>query len=123
MIMNAWDWGGGGALLAQNFDDGDGGRLYTKYRQCGDNTAWSGWNKVAFVTDKVADSDKVDGIHANGLLTAASLGASGNSTTLSVTVGGTTKTGSVTVPYATNAGNADTVDNIHATGFLRWTGM
>ena len=49
------------------------------------------------------------------LLTAASLGASGNSTTLSITVGGTTKTGSVTVPYATNA---DTVDSIHANGLL-----
>jgi len=37
-----------------------------------------------------------------------------------------TKNGSntyFTVPYATNAGNADTVDNIHATGFLRWKGM
>jgi len=58
-----------------------------------------------------SNADKVDGYHANGLLTAATLGASGNSTTISVTVGGTTKTDSVTVPYATNS---DTVDGYHA---------
>jgi len=56
------------------------------------------------------NADLLDGIHANGLLTSASLGTSGNSTTISVTVGGTTKTGSVTVPYATNS---DTVDGYH----------
>ena len=59
------------------------------------------------------DADLLDGTHKADLLTAASLGASGNNTTLSITVGGTTKTGSVTVPYATSAGNADTVDGHH----------
>jgi len=47
------------------------------------------------------NADLLDGTHKADLLTAASLGASGNNTTLSVTVGGTTKTGSVTVPYST----------------------
>ena len=67
--------------------------------------------------DTATNADKLDNYHANGLLTAASLGTSGNSTTISVTVGGTTKTGSVTVPYATNA---DTVDNLHASNFARF---
>jgi hypothetical protein len=52
------------------------------------------------------------------LLTSASLGTSGNNTTLSITIGGTTKTSSITVPYATSAGNADTLDNLHANGLL-----
>lgn len=57
------------------------------------------------------NADMLDGIHADGLLTAASLGASGNSTTLSVTVGGTTITGSVTVPYATSAAKVTVTDS------------
>ena len=27
MMVNGWDWGPGGSILAQNFDDGDNGRL------------------------------------------------------------------------------------------------
>lgn len=64
------------------------------------------------------NSDTLDGIHANGLLTAASLGKSGNSTTISVTVGGTTRTGSVTVPYATLSGTV-TVNNSDANSTYR----
>lgn len=55
----------------------------------------------------VHNADMVDGIHANGLFT--NLSNSGNS--LSITVGGTNKT--LTVNYASNAGNADTVDSLH----------
>lgn len=62
------------------------------------------------------DADLLDGTHKADLLTAASLGASGNSTTLSVTVGGTTKTGSVTVPYSLNS---DKLDGIDSPDFMR----
>ena len=49
MMVNGWDWGPGGSILAQNFDDGDYGRLYTACRPCGGS--WSEWRKVAFVND------------------------------------------------------------------------
>ena len=60
------------------------------------------------------NADKVDGIHANGLLTALSNSDKG----ISITVGGTTKSVSnISVNYASSAGNADTVDGIHAAKF------
>lgn len=55
----------------------------------------------------VHNADMVDGIHANGLFT--NLSNSGNN--LSITIGGTNKI--LTVNYASNAGNADTVDSLH----------
>lgn len=56
------------------------------------------------------NSDTVDGIHANGLLTALSNSNKG----ISITVGGTTKSVSnISVNYASSAGNADTVDGEH----------
>ena len=61
------------------------------------------------------NADTVDGIHANGLLTALSNSNNG----ISITVGGTTKSVSnIRVNYANSAGNADTVDGIHANGLL-----
>lgn len=58
------------------------------------------------------NADTVDGIHANGLLTALSNSNKG----ISITVGGTTKSVSnISVNYADSAGNADTVDGYHAT--------
>jgi hypothetical protein len=61
----------------------------------------------------VGNSDKLDGIHANGLLTALSNSDKG----ISITVGGTTKSVSnISVNYASSAGNADTVDGYHANG-------
>lgn len=66
--------------------------------------------KPANVT--VGNSDKLDGIHANGLLTAISNSDKG----ISITVGGITKSVSnISVNYASSAGNADTVDGYHAT--------
>lgn len=56
------------------------------------------------------NSDTVDGIHANGLLTALSNSNKG----ISITVGGTTKSVSnISVNYASSAGNADAVDGEH----------
>lgn len=70
------------------------------------------------------NSDTVDGIHANGLLTALSNSNKG----ISITVGGTTKSVSnISVNYASSAGNADTVDSYHATdgrtfdGNINWS--
>lgn len=59
------------------------------------------------------NADKLDGIHANGLLTAISNSDKG----ISITVGGTTKSVSnISVNYASSAGNADTVDGYHVNG-------
>lgn len=75
--------------------------------------------QLAFLDSKVADSDKLDGIHANGLLTALSNSDKG----ISITVGGTTKSVSnISVNYASSAGNADTVDGYHESSFLRYRG-
>ena len=56
------------------------------------------------------NADKLDGFHANGLLTAISNSDKG----ISITVGKTTKSVSnISVNYASSAGNADTVDGYH----------
>lgn len=49
IIGHSWDWGYGGAMIYQDFDGNDGGRLYTNSRQC--DGAWQGWNKIAFVKE------------------------------------------------------------------------
>lgn len=64
-----------------------------------------------FEVDTISNADKLDGVHLNGLFTALS---STSSTNLSATIGGVTKT--VADLYATQAVNADTVDNYHAIG-------
>ena len=67
--------------------------------------------KPANVT--VGNSDKLDGIHANGLLTALSNSNNG----ISLTVGGTTKSiSNISVNYASSAGNAATLDGYPANG-------
>lgn len=76
-------------------------------------------DKVTPVSNNIATSatnaDKLDGIHANGLLTAISNSDKG----ISITVGGTTKSVSnINVNYASSAGNADTVDGYHASHLL-----
>lgn len=57
------------------------------------------------------NADMLDGVHLSGLFTSLS---SSSSTNLSITVGKVTKT--IADLYATQAVNADTVDNFHATG-------
>lgn len=62
------------------------------------------------------NADKLDGYHANGLLTAISNSDKG----ISITVGGTTKSVSnISVNYASSAGNADTVDGVHVNQLCR----
>ncbi len=48
MMVNGWDWGAGGSILAQDFDDGVG-RLYVKGKPC--EGSWSGWSTVALTSD------------------------------------------------------------------------
>lgn len=65
------------------------------------------------------NADKLDGYHANGLLTALSNSDKG----ISITVGGTTKSVSnISVNHASSAGNADTVDGYHESSFIHWLG-
>ena len=59
------------------------------------------------------DADLLDGTHKSGLLTALT---SSSATNLSLTVGGTTKT--IADLYATQAANADTLDNVHLNGIF-----
>lgn len=94
--------------------------VYVRSRAGGkisNSAAWAApWVRLARVTDNVAsasNADKLDGIHANGLLTAISNSDKG----ISITVGGTTKSVSnISVNYASSAGNADTVDGYHVNG-------
>lgn len=59
------------------------------------------------------NADKLDGYHANELLTALSNSDKG----ISITVGGTTKSiSNISVNYASSAGNADTVDGYQVNG-------
>lgn len=48
IISNAWDWGGGGSLIYQDFDS-DYGRLFTNARPC--EGSYIGWKKVAWTSD------------------------------------------------------------------------
>ena len=62
------------------------------------------------------NADTLDSYHANGLLTALSNSNNG----ISITVGGTTKSiSNISVNYANSAGNADTLDGLDSTKFLR----
>ncbi len=87
------------------------------------NTSWlAAWENDGFALRainpanvSVGNADKLDGIHANGLLTALSNSDKG----ISITVGGTTKSVSnISVGYASSAGNADTVDGYQASHLL-----
>lgn len=90
------------------------------WRRMKNNTSWHNWSYIPTSTENIAsatNADKLDGIHANGLLTALS---SSSATNLSITVGGTTKT--IADLYATQAVNSDTLDNLHASSFMRCDG-
>lgn len=80
----------------------------TSFSQKGANSLYNAlYNGYA---SSAGNADTVDGIHANGLLTALSNSNNG----ISITVGGTTKSVSdISVNYATNAGNADAVNGEH----------
>lgn len=76
------------------------------------NETWGSWRTLAYLDSTVSNADKLDGIHANGLLTALS---SSSATNLSLTVGGTTKT--IADLYANSAIKLETARTINGTNF------
>lgn len=91
----------------------------TKVSQLTNDTGYITSSGSCAYATSAGNADKVDGIHANGLLTALSNSDKG----ISITVGGTTKSVSnISVNYAGSAGNADTVDGEHASAFTRIVG-
>lgn len=85
----------------------------TKVSQLTNDTGYITSSGSCAYATSAGNADKVDGVHANGLLTALSNSDKG----ISITVGGTTKSVSnISVNYASSAGNADTVDGYHANG-------
>lgn len=108
-----------------------GGNAYGRWNisYLGGNATWvtaqqanvtksSSWITIGYsaqvnYASSAGNADTVDGVHANGLLTALSNSDKG----ISITVGGTTKSVSnISVNYASSAGNADTLDGYHANG-------
>lgn len=96
----------------------------TKVSQFTNDTGYITSSGSCAYATSAGNADKVDGVHANGLLTALSNSDKG----ISITVGGTTKSVSnISVNYASSAGNADTVDGYHATsgrtfdGNINWS--
>ena len=82
----------------------------TKVSQLTNDTGYITSSGSCAYATSAGNADKVDGVHANGLLTALSNSDKG----ISITVGGTTKTiSNISVNYASSAGNADTVDGEH----------
>lgn len=91
----------------------------TKVSQLTNDTGYITSSGSCAYATSAGNADKVDGVHANGLLTALSNSDKG----ISITVGGTTKSVSnISVNYAGSAGNADTVDGEHASAFTRIVG-
>lgn len=83
----------------------------TKVSQLTNDTGYITSSGSCAYATSAGNADKVDGVHANGLLTALSNSDKG----ISITVGGTTKSiSNISVNYASSAGNADTVDGYHA---------
>lgn len=79
--------------------------------------SWKYYARFVKSTDKIANasyadnSDKLDGIHANGLFT----GLSNSGNNISITIGGTNKT--LTPAYATSAGSAGSASKLSITGY------
>lgn len=85
----------------------------TKVSQLTNDTGYITSSGSCAYATSAGNADKVDGIHANGLLTALSNSDKG----ISITVGGTTKSiSNISVNYASSAGNADTVDGYQVNG-------
>lgn len=88
----------------------------TKVSQLTNDTGYITSSGSCAYATSAGNADKVDGVHANGLLTALSNSDKG----ISITVGGTTKSiSNISVNYASSAGNADTVDGVHANQLYR----
>lgn len=92
----------------------------TKVSQLTNDTGYITSSGSCAYATSAGNADKVDGVHANGLLTALSNSDKG----ISITVGGTTKSiSNISVNYASSAGNADTVDGEHLIKNGKGTGI
>ena len=92
----------------------------TKVSQLTNDTGYITSSGSCAYATSAGNADKVDGVHANGLLTALSNSDKG----ISITVGGTTKSiSNISVNYASSAGNADTVDGLHSNSFAPYNGV
>lgn len=81
----------------------------TKVSQLTNDTGYITSSGSCAYATSAGNADKVDGIHANGLLTALSNSDKG----ISITVGGTTKSiSNISVNYASSAGNADSATKL-----------
>lgn len=103
-MNNVYNWGGslvsGGEITSLQFyypDPANDKSIYAR-------TFWankdSGWHKLAFTDSKVADSDKLDGVHLNGIFTGFSYAQS----RLTATIGTVSKTVNVTGSYPSIGG-------------------
>lgn len=103
-MNNVYTWGGslvsGGEITSLQFyypDPANDKSIYAR-------TFWSnndsGWHKLAFTDSKVADSDKLDGVHLNGIFTGFSYAQS----RLTATIGTVSKTVNVTGSYPSIGG-------------------
>lgn len=105
-----------GTIFQQNAGALSGGSLLTPGIGnifVGNNTSNKVWHAGNDGSGSGLDADLLDGTHKSGLFTAFS--ANGNSTR--ITIGGVTK--DLTVPYASNA---DKLDGLQATSFMRCDG-
>lgn len=103
-MNNVYTWGGslvsGGEITSLQFyypDPANDKSIYA--RTFWDNND-SGWHKLAFTDSKVADSDKLDGVHLNGIFTGFSYAQS----RLTATIGTVSKTVNVTGSYPSIGG-------------------
>lgn len=121
ILSGGWTSAAYGFQLAIDDDP----NYFIALRQRGNGT-WSTWKRIpmgdgigasgTWGINITGNADTVDGYHANGLLTALSNSNNG----ISITVGGTTKSiSNISVNYASSAGNADTLDGLDSTKFLR----
>lgn len=96
----------------------NGNSSVVKVLSCTDSDPvnWKELGTIAYTTGSISnaeDSDKLDGVHLNEIFT----NFSSSNDSVYLTIGGVTK--SLLVPFATKASDADTLDGIQSTSFLR----
>ena len=132
------------SLLDFTYSDDWRTQLFVKHQASTDiwvrsrynGTTWGSWRTIAFTDSNVASATQlqtartINGTAFNGTSnivtsywgTARTLSLTGNATG-SVSMNGSANVSmSVNVNYATSAGNADTLDNLHSSSFFRYIG-
>lgn len=108
----------GGTNSTLGFMMPNGNSSVVKVLSCTDSDPvnWKELGTIAYTTGSISnadDSDKLDGVHLNEIFT----NFSSSNDSVYLTIGGVTK--SLLVPFATKASDADTLDGIQSTSFLR----